>query len=235
MYRLTYDLGKVGKYMNLKVSFIAKDDQFNTQSIRKQPIFSKFKFKGSDYLNINPRPYITIEITDPLCKNESSGFDPTKRINLNRYGVFWLKKAIAKIKNNFINMKDLYYYYEGRLTIQTDRANEASYSMIVNNKRITLKPTIIEDSETHVYHEGILFCINDESNHAPLNYAELEYLYDIICNINFESIMTLLLVSDESNLTEGNRGKFIITNNEPVAQMEPSTSINTNPQNISYK
>ena len=202
MYRLTYDMGKVGNFISLKVSFVAKDNQFSPQALKKPPVFNKFNYQSSDYLNVSIRPYITLEISNPFVKMEEGRkeYDPNRRVNLNRYGLFWLIKALNKMKRNFVEIKDLYYYYDGKLMLNPDKAASITYSFISANKRIILKPSIIEDTETHTNNEGILFCINDTNNFAPLKYAEMEYLAYTLEKLDLESILSILIQSDSSNL-----------------------------------
>lgn len=202
MYRLTYDMGKIGNFISLKVSFIGKDNQFSPQTLKKPPVFNKFNFQGSDYLNVTIHPYITLEISNPLINMEEGKkeYDPNRRVNLNRYGLFLLTKALNKTKQNFVEIKDLYYYYDGKLMLNAEKAASISYSFISVNKRIILKPSIIEDTETHTNNEGILFCINDTNNFAPLKYAEMEYLLHVLEHLDLESILSILIQSDSSNL-----------------------------------
>lgn len=209
MYRLTYNLGKVGNYMTLKVFVTIKDDEYKAITKNNPKYFNLFKFMGNEYFTVNLIPCLMIDITNPLIIQEEKSnpnmkkeYDPGRRINLSKFGIFWLMKILKKVRQDFLTNKDLFYYYNGVLKLNPSLSQQVTSKFTLpNNRSIIVIPTIIQDdnngSNTILYHEGVNFCIDNTDNFCPLSISEIDYLIYLLDNLNLETVTDILLLSED--------------------------------------
>lgn len=189
MYKISYTIGKVNPQMILRLSFIITEDSDPKPNYNQKftPLVEKFDFQGTKIMRFNPKPYVSIELNPN--DNEKN---PNAKVNMNRYGIFCLIQALEKMKRQFIGIKDLYYYYDGRLTIDKNKAENIVNVIDINNKKIMLQPVVVEDQYSGA-HEGIAFVINSYENFCYLTYGEMEYLRYTLSELDIDDIVLHLM------------------------------------------
>ena len=187
MNKLTYFLGKINEQMKLYLSVIVDPQENNFFGKMKYPRYKDtFTWGGNYFLRYHVNPYITIDITSK--EEKENGI--SKTVNLNKYAVFRFQKELEVMKDHFINIKDLFYYYGDNLMLNKDMVKEKKLvsTFTTNGKRICIQPIVVPDEETKVSHEGIVFFINNLDTYCYLTYAEMDYLLYILINTDIDML-----------------------------------------------
>lgn len=194
MYKLSYYLGKVNEQMKLTLCCIIDQERLTTRG--KFPAYKEnFSWNGSNFLRFQVNPYITIDIT--TLEDKKQGIQTT--VNLNKYGIFRFAKELEAMMKRFISIKELFYYYGDKLILNKEIVKEKNViaTFTTNGKRICIQPTVVEDLQTNLSHEGIVFFINNFDNYCYLTYAEMEYLYHILNKTDIDSLVLMMIQAYE--------------------------------------
>ena len=231
MYKVNLELGKVNKYMKLKFGIVVKSEQQHMQ------LMNKFSISGNTYFKVNPYPTVTIEISSNVDKNEA--WNTNRSITLNKMSRFQFVKRLKTIISSFTEIKNLFYYQNGRLCIDKRIAGSIRDMVKVSQKTCLFMPSVIEDEETKDQFEGVVFMINSPENYCYLTFEELEYLCDTLDRLDFDTLTLQLinLISNYDNkITEetikpANRIETEIVEEEPTTlPIQPLATENTIPE-----
>ena len=231
MYKVNLELGKVNKYMKLKFGIVVKSEQQHMQ------LMNKFSISGNTYFKVNPYPTVTIEISSNVDKNEA--WNTNRSITLNKMSRFQFVKRLKTIISSFTEIKNLFYYQNGRLCIDKSIEGSIRDMVKVSQKTCLFMPSVIEDEETKDQFEGVVFMINSPENYCYLTFEELEYLCDTLDRLDFDTLTLQLinLISNYDNkITEetikpANRIETEIVEEEPTTlPIQPLATENTIPE-----
>lgn len=186
MYKASIELCKIGS-IKLKFGLIIHGDtdaKYNTK------LLSKFNYLGSDYIRLNPKPFITIDISS---KDEI--WTANSMVNLGKISLYSFIKALSAMVKEYKEIKDLYYYQNGKLVLNHTKATEIYKDIVANNnKRIRLIPTVVpDDNNSEKFYEGCILCINSYDNFAYISYSEMEYLLYELTHIDMNSLSLQLI------------------------------------------
>lgn len=193
MQKANIELFKVHNSCKVKFSLIIKDeknDQYNQ-------LVSKFNFAGNDYLKITPYPFITVDITTKIDKNEP--WSNNRTFNLNRRELYIFIGKLNQLYNRFITEKSLFYYDEKQiLHVNTELSNKFKEYVICGNKTILLQACVVEIGNTHELYEGIFLSVNSIDYFTYLTYSDIGYfLYELkrinMSDLTMQLINTVLL------------------------------------------
>lgn len=201
MYKLSFYLGKINDQMKLTFSLIVSQE--NTSFGNKFPNYKEnFSWAGNQFLRFQPNPYITISINN--LEDKKQGIQNS--VNLNKYGVFRFSKELEAMKEKFITIKELFYYYGDKLVLNKEVVKEKRVisTFTTNGKRICIQPVVVEDQDTGLSHEGIAFFINSIDSFCYLTYAEMEYLRYLLTHTDIDSLSMLLIQSYENTISHKN-------------------------------
>ena len=188
MYKVTYSLGRINRYVNLKFSITLR----NTKGIDS---VKRSNMNGNQYLFITGLyPSLTIELSDEL-KDESTRIWNTNRlVSLSKFNTITFVKSARILLSKFKSLKNLFGYQDGELLANKDLAWE-NREIIQGDygKVIMLLPSVVEDPDNHVQYEGITFMINELSNYAKITYQEFESMVEYIDRLDFDSLAIQLV------------------------------------------
>ena len=224
MYKASIEIGRVNKMMKIKFGLIIRSD--DESKFKANKIVSKFDYGGNDYLRINPSPYIILDISSYMNKNE--GWSTNQSVTLNRYYLFRFLQGLRKLITDFQNRKNLFYYQNNELVVNNMIADDATISIpTAGSKTIMMKPCVVpdEESSTGRVYEGCIFYINNMENFAYLTYTEMEYLYFELTKIDM-SALSLQLISIVKQFENQESEKFTIpasTQSEIGSEIEIET------------
>lgn len=195
MFKASIELGQINKNMKLKFCLIIKNDSELKNMARNmgQDLINYFTFNGSEYLRINPRPFITIDISSNRTKNEA--WNSNMQVNLGKPGLYKMVRVTQKLINNF-KIEDLFYIQRNKLQVDKKLAMENMEEIYSSNKKIRMIYSIVinNDNEDDIY-EGIAFCINGYENFCMLTYDELILLHEELKRIDMNALSMQLLNS----------------------------------------
>ena len=87
MYKCNMELARINRYMKLKFNLVLIDDKEGVGGNKNATkVIDVFKLKGNDYLRLNPKPYITIDISGGSDK--SDGYNANTLVNLTSVSLF---------------------------------------------------------------------------------------------------------------------------------------------------
>lgn len=172
MKKISIELTKINSQMKLKFGMIAvSDDEIKYPNNK---LISRFSINGNEYLRINPRPFIVIDISDAMKKE---GWSTNYSITLNKYYLFRTLQALKSLLTNFKN-EGLFYYQDGVLTVDNVMSEKISVTIHTTGKAMKFVPSVVPDEENpELFYEGCIFFINTMDNYCYLTYTELGYLY----------------------------------------------------------
>lgn len=184
MQKVTVELFKVHKYFKVKFSLITKDDNPNGFN---RKLIDKFNFKGNEYVKINPFPFITIDITNKMDKNEE--WSSNQAFNMNRRELFMFLSKVKKLLKNFIQEKELFYYNQNQeLIVNSEISQKIKEVCVCGNKTILLQPCVVFNDEDKQQYEGIFLSINSIDYFSYLTYMELHFLYEELIKLDMSSL-----------------------------------------------
>lgn len=188
MYKATIDLFKVHSSFKVKFSLILKDDNPDKFS----QMINKFNFSGNDYLKITPYPFVNIDITSKMDKNE--GWSSNRTFNLNRRELYIFIGKLHQLHSIFINEKSLFYYDEKHiLQVNKELAYKSRQYVVCGNKTILMQPCVVENEDNHELYEGIFLSINSIDYFTYLTYGDISYLLYELKNINMSDLTMQLI------------------------------------------
>ena len=228
MYKASIELVRINKMMRIKFGLIMEGDVRN----QFQQLISRFNYSGNDYFRINPKPFVTIDISSKLDKGEE--WTSNRMVTLNRMSLFFLIKSIERLAENFVKVKNLYYMDNGKLILNRESASNVTETIRCNNKTVRIQPCVVpsdNNDDSDVY-EGCAFFINRVENFAYLTYQELTYLLYELKKIDMSSLSLHLIsiVTQENLITREKESEHI---DHPVSEkVEIETGSSTKILNV---
>lgn len=188
MYKGTLELCRINSQMKLKFNLIIKDDMQLKAGIQAHgtKALDVFKYGGTEYLRLAPKPYLTVDISGSADKNDE--WNSNTRFNLNKFFLFELMKKVKSMLNKF-KIPDMYYIQNKRLHINADLASKNAEYMRTMQKTIKMMHIVVYDKENkELEYEGICLMINGVDNFCCLTFQELEYLYYELTQVNLNML-----------------------------------------------
>ena len=192
---------------------------FRGKTLSQSTITKTNKGYSANY-EVTVYPYIDIDFTSYDDKKELTDLGSTYvnnscRITLNKYNLYLFITMIKKIERDFIVNKDLYYYSNNKLMLNTQKAQEISVDTIINDIRILISPIVIEVGGGGKEHEGISLAFRDLSNVTQLTYTEMGYLRYILDNVDLDLMAINLLSTVGENKISTVVHNTVISNDNP--------------------
>ena len=202
MYKVTYSLGRVNRYVNLKFSVTLRSSK-GVDSVKRSNMY------GNQYLFITGLyPTLTIELSDELKDENTRIWSTGRLVNLSKLTAITFVKSGRLLLEKFKSLKNLFGYQDGVLLANKDLAWENREVIQAEyGKAIMLLPSVVEDQDSHVQYEGITFMINELSNYAKITYQEFESMVDYIDKLDFDSLGIQLLNT-----------ALLMRSNKPIAE-----------------
>lgn len=221
MYKVTYSIGRINRYMNLKFSIMLRNSK-GVDSVRRE------NFNGNQYLFITGLyPILVIELVDEVRDMGSRTWSTNRVVSFNRFQANAFVEHGKSLLNKFTELKDLFGYIDNKLVVNKDLAwDNREVFQTEYSKTVMLLPAVVTDSDTHTQYEGISFMINELSNYAMLTYQEFKSMLTYIEHLDFDSLAiqlvnTALLMRNNAELTT----QQLITSNEVQDDQELNTEI----------
>ena len=158
MYKASIELSKINKGLKLKFGLIIES---GTDKKEINKLVSKFEYNGNSYIKINPRPFVTLDISSMTSKSE--GWSTNQVINFNKIGLFMFIRNLEYLIKQFKEIKALYYYENGILKVDNKYADKLTMRGVTNNKYWIMRPCVVPDDDiADKTYEGCIFCISTE-------------------------------------------------------------------------
>lgn len=226
MYKATVELCRVHSSLSLKMGIILEEDEAQQIKNRNmnwgnENMIRKFTYHGNSYIRINPRPFLTIDITNKKIK-KSEGYDPNYQMSLNQRGVFSIKRSLRSLISEFQSEKDLFYKYKtGELMVDHELARAHRKVIPVGNaKTVIFEPCVVQDEENReLFYEGCFMAFNKVDYFTYLTYEEMLFFLDIISNLDMTSLALQIIDSEiiYSALKQDGKGEEL-TIGEPIKE-----------------
>lgn len=198
MYKGSIDIATINKSMKIKFNLIIKDDEaikkVNGNSNKK--LIDTFQYRGSEYLKVTPRPYVTIDISKSASDKDANNemvWNANSQVNLNKITLYDLLDKLNKTINEFYTIKDLFFIKDDKIYVNKERSNENVKIISTNSKTIFIRHSVVIDPDDGREYEGIAFYINESANFCTLTYKELKYLYYELSKINMHELSMQLI------------------------------------------
>lgn len=219
MYKVTYSLGYINRYVNLKFSVVLK----NAKGI---DMIRQSIFNGNQYLLIsNLYPALVIELTDETKDEGSKLWNSGRSVQLNKFIARVFVRSGRELLEKFKTLKDLFGYEESVLIVNKDLAWENRVVIQCEyGKVILLVPSVVEDMDNHVQYEGLTLMINEMSNYGKFTYQEFESLMDYLDHFDFDGIGLQLLTTALLMRTKNTNYNLITKEEEQKDSGTESTS-----------
>lgn len=188
MYKVNMELGKINRTMRVSFNLVIQGDNLvkqyaNTQDTR---VISNFTVGGSEYLKLAPYPYIKIDISDSLHRQET--WNSNLSVNLNNRALFSFLKSLKNMIDRF-KIQNLFYTQSGKLYVNNKVAGNCQEVIRLPNKAVRLVHTVVPDEENKENeYEGIVLMINSIDYYSYLTYDELCYLYFLLSKIHLDEL-----------------------------------------------
>ena len=201
MNKASIEIARINK--TLKVNFgliLQSETEIKNPSFGK--LINKFNYLGNSFLKVTPRPFVTLDISSGKDKND--GWSANQSVNLNKQSLFSFLCAVRKLLKAFKEVKDLFYYEDGKLVLNNEEAKKVTESVISNNKHLRMQHCVVPSDENDtVFYEGIVLFINTYDNYTYITYNELLYLEYELSHIDMVSLsMQLISLSIQVNEEE---------------------------------
>ena len=172
---------------NFKVTF----NMFINDDNQKNPnlqLINKFNFQGTDYLKINPYPFLTCDITSRADKKE--GWNTNLFFNLNRKDLFKFLQRAQRLYSKFTSVKELFYIdnNSGKLMVSPQLSDHYKEVFKCGDKTLKMQACVVENEEDKQDYEGIFLSINNIDTFTYLTFTELGYLIYELSRVNMSSL-----------------------------------------------
>lgn len=227
MYKATVELCRIHPSLSLKVGIILEEDELQKLKNRNmnygaEEMIRKFTYRGNSYIRINPRPFLTIDITNKKLK-KANGYDPNYQMSLGQRGVFSLKRGLRQLISEFQSEKELFYYKGNDLLVDNILADaHRKVIPIGNGKSIILHPCVVQDEEERdQFYEGCFMAFNKVEYFVYMTYEEMLFLLDTLTNLDMISIAMHIIDTEilYTGLREHGRGDELYAE-EPVKETQ---------------
>ena len=198
MKKINLELGRISKGMRLKFSLILESSE--TEKSRSLDVVKTFTISGNDYIQLNPHPFITIDISDTLGKRQKDNWNPNLYVTLNAASKLKLETKLTAVIKNF-QVNNLYYYSRSnKLTVNQEVERQLSPPpFVIGNKTCQIKYAVVQDDgNDEIEYEGVIFMINSPENFCYLTIDELNLLFYTLRNINMYQMSLSLLTYYET-------------------------------------
>lgn len=234
--RFNYDLFKVSRNFKVKFQVILSEDvqstaqQYISRRNGYKPVISGFKTKDNKYYyNINPHPYLLIDITDPEY------YDTTKTVTLNRRDLFVFTKELKSYIDSFVENEDLFIYKNDKLEVVNSEISKVQKIVhLMNGKEILLRPHVLTINNEYV--EGSLFCINKIDSSTMLTYDDLCYLYYELNKVDMSALSTSAILVTCANIIDHPEDveniSFARKSTVDVVEVKPTEIVDVKPEII---
>lgn len=221
MYKASIELFKVHSSCKVKFSLVIKDDKEDQYN----QLISKFNFSGNDYIKITPYPFITIDITSKMDKNEM--WSSNRSFNLNRRELYNFIGRLNQLYSRFISEKSLFYYDDNQtLCVNKELSEKYKEYVVCGNKTILLQTCVVE-LDNHDLYEGIFLSINSIDYFTYLTYSDIGYLLYELKRISMSDLT--MQVINTIYLTEEMEKKQL-QKKAPVSEVVVQEIIDTKPR-----
>lgn len=191
MYKVTYFIGKINRYMALKFSITLRNSK-GVDSVKKE------YFNGNQYLFIRGLyPTLTIELTDDVKDIGTHTWSTGRLVSFNKFQSIAFIESSKVLLKKFYDLKDLFGYVDGKLVVNKDLAwQNKSIFQTEYGKAVMVMPAVVNETvDSNVQYEGVSFMINELSNYVMLTYDEFKALISYIEKLDFDSLGMQLLNS----------------------------------------
>lgn len=217
------DIGSINRSLKLEFGVIVNTPKDFLMNKNGYQTVSKFSYDGRNYIKLRPSPFILLKIKSE--KNE--GWNINNSISFNSRARFEFLKHLKKFLMNFSD-PDLFYYTNNHTKLEVNPAYRQKCSFTMSNssnKTIRMEPAVISPNNENadIFYEGAILYINGYDNYAYLTYAELEYMYNEIREINMRSLSLLLLAQVDLEKDEDYKEIKISNNITKVEEPELSS------------
>lgn len=190
MYKVTYSLGRINRYVNLKFSIVLRSSKGIDNVKRSNMGGNQYLFIGGLY------PTLTIELSDELRDESTRIWSTNRLVGLSKFTTNTFVKSSRVLLEKFKSLKNLFGYRDGVLLANKDLAWENREIIQAEyGKVIMIIPSVVEEPDSHVQYEGITFIINELSNYAKITYQEFESMIEYIDKVDFDSLAIQLVNS----------------------------------------
>lgn len=239
MYKATVELCRIHHSLSIKMGIILEENELDKLQNRNtkwgaDEIVRKFSYRGNQYIRINPRPFLTLDITNRKERKSKDAYDANYQMSMNQKGLFLLKKNLSALIQEFQSEKKLFYLYEnGELVI--DRVLAQNHEKVIpmgNGKAIILHPCVVQDEEQrNQFYEGCFMIFNQPQYFTYLTYEEMEFFLDTLKEINLIDLAFHLMETESfySTFKEQGTGQEI-SFGEPIKA--PSDRVPDSPGSI---
>lgn len=183
MYKTSIELFRVHSSFKVKFCLIIKGDSPDNYN----KLINKFNYLGNDYLRITPFPFITIDITSKMDKNEE--WNSNRTFNLNRRELYLFICKLNQLYSRFTSIKELFYYdVNDQLQINKELAYKYREYVVCGNKTILMQACVVENENNHDFYEGIFLSVNSMDYFSYLTYGDIGYLLYELKRIDMSSL-----------------------------------------------
>jgi len=205
MYKASMELGRINKVIKLKFELIIQSDD---EKKNYQKLINKFNFNGNNYLKLNPRPFVVVDISSKI----DEAWSTNQSFSLTKPYMFMFISALSSMISEYRTIKDLFYYNTNNDLVYNNRYTElvSKNISVSSGKHVRLEPCVIRNDEVQdKAYEGCIMYINTRDNFAYMTYTEMEYLLYSLKNVNMDT-MALELINHVTILknVEINSKKF---------------------------
>lgn len=226
MYKASIELARINKSLKLKFGLIIESDD---EKKNYQKIVSKFNYAGNDYLRINPKPFVAVDISS----KRDEGWSSNQSFNLTKPSLFLFKRAFYTLLNEYKSYKDLFYYENDCLMYNQKYTKDICKDIIAcGNKHIKIVPCVVYDEEIeNKAYEGCALFINTRDNFVYITYTEMEYFYDCLAHVNMDEL-SLQLINTVALFN--NMESEEINIKKPVTKVDDESLINDKLESSSF-
>lgn len=219
MYKATVELVRIHHSLSIKMGIVLEENSYEKLQNKNMKwgtdeVVRKFSYHGNQYIRMNPRPFLTLDISNRKERRKSDVYDANYQMSMNQKGLFLLKKNLRALLLEFQSEKKLFYQYEnGELVV--DRVLAQNHEKIIpigNDKIIILHPCVVQDEENRMqFYEGCYMAFNRPEYFTYLTYEEMEFFLDTLHHINLIDLAFHLMETESfySTFKESGRGEEI--------------------------
>lgn len=203
----TIVLCKIHKSLEVKFSLVLEDDPVSIVQQRAhgwnvEQTCRKFTYNNNKFFRVNPKPYVTFDISNKTDKKE--GWNTNSQVNLNQRALFLFKRALRELIEEFRTVKNLFYLYDTGEMVVNQKLAEAHRKIIpTSSKTIILQACVIQNEENQEeLYEGCFLAINRLDSFTYLTFEEMEFLYSVVSEIRMTELALHLLELEKLHTKE---------------------------------
>lgn len=220
MKKVSIELFRVHTYFKVKFNLVVEGDTPN----KYNQLINKFTMYGNEYIKITPFPFLTIDITSKLDKNEE--WNSNTSFNLNRRDLFNFIFKLNRLYNVFTKEENLFYYDENdKLKVNKVLSEKYKEVLVCGNKTILIQACVVENTENNTSYEGVFLSVNSMDYFSYLTYDEIAFLIYELKRVDLSSL-TLQLINS-SLLNEDKESKEIKISKPDIIEKKEEEIIDT--------